>query len=271
MSFQNGVFVGNNNGLNWNPNGSNNNNNNNNNNNYLHRINTSLFEPPPNINLIQDASLFDLITWGALIIADYEITGNVNYDELSDVLHDLTTHPGIDEHVDNPEVRYVIDSLRDIQAGTFGVIPNIPAGVVGVIPNIPADANDVIPNITYGVIPNRGRISVPKNAINTVTLNSIVNGDQMINFQGEKNYGRFYKRNTFNRIPNNNIQGLKKNPTTRALIQPGPNLYTYTANVSGNLNENLGKINTTLFTEGGKARKSRRAKKSKKTRKNRKH
>ncbi len=163
-------------------------------------------------------------------------------------MHDLITHPGIDEHFNNPEVRYVIDTLREIQADEFNSVPN-----------------------PYAQIPNRGRISVPKNAANTVTLNSIVNGDQMINFQGEKNYGRFYKRNTFNRIPNNNIEGLKKNPTTRALIQPGPDIYTYTANVSGNLNENLGKINTTLFTEGGKARKSRRAKKSKKTRKNRKH
>ena len=250
MSFQNGVFVGNNNELNWNPNGSNNNNNNNNNNNYLHRINTSLFEPNLNINSIEDDRILDLLAGGNIIIAQYEMTGTVNYDELSDVLHDLITHPGIDEHFNNPEVRYVIDTLREIQADEFNAVPN-----------------------PYAQIPNRGRISVPKNATNTVTLNSIVNGDQMINFQGEKNYGHFYKRNTFNKI-SKNAQGFKKNPTTRALIKPDSNdsnIYTYTANVSGNLNENLAKINTTLFTEGGKARKSRRAKKSKKTRKNRKH
>jgi hypothetical protein len=77
----------------------------------------------------------------------------------------------------------------------------------------------------------------------------------MVDFQGEKNRGRYYKRSTYNNLPLNR-KGQKTNPFTRVPIKKD-NIYTYTA----------------VFEErntpsvGGKRRKVRKTRKSKKTRK----
>ncbi len=56
--------------------------------------------------------------------------------------------------------------------------------------------------------------TVPNNARNVITNNAIENGNDMVNFHGEYNMGRYYKRSTYNALR------AKKNPYTRRNIQP---------------------------------------------------
>ncbi len=55
---------------------------------------------------------------------------------------------------------------------------------------------------------------VPNNAQNIITNNAIQDGNEMVNFHGESNMGRYYKRSTYNALR------AKKNPYTRRNIQP---------------------------------------------------
>ncbi len=110
-----------------------------------------------------------------------------------------------------------------VPAGPVPVVPApvvpVPAGPVPVVPAAPQGA--------YAQMPHMGLIAVPAGTENIITTNAIAPGDEMVDFHGESGYGRYYKRSTFDLLPTN-PQGLKKNPTTRAIIQPG-NVHGYTA------------------------------------------
>jgi hypothetical protein len=55
--------------------------------------------------------------------------------------------------------------------------------------------------------------SLPANAINTITHGNIQDGNNMVNFQNEFKYGRFYTKNTYDKFK------LKQNPVTREPIK----------------------------------------------------
>jgi hypothetical protein len=74
------------------------------------------------------------------------------------------------------------------------------------------------------VYPNNGSrtiFQVPANATNAVMFDDIEEDENMVNFHGEADLGRFYKRSTFNGLQENPISGFKKNPFTRSTIRPG--------------------------------------------------
>lgn len=122
--------------------------------------------------------------------------------------------------------------------------------------------------VNYNHPENVGTLFVPAGSQNFVTYETIENGDKMVNFHGERKFNHYYTKNTFDQIVRN-YNGLKKNPSTRAVIQEN-NLKTYTASVG--IPDNMKKINTTLFTNGGKRRKTRKERKGRKARKtHRKH
>jgi hypothetical protein len=219
--------------------------------------------PPPSGNLpynfynnnnnnFYNERLDTLMLTAHLIIAQYDQTGHVDYFNLSNILHDILVYPGLQAPEGSDELR-VINRLKEIQSALA------PAALFPPPVNI------------YTNLQHRGVIPVPKNTSNALSLGSstIVNGNTMINFQGEKDFGRYYKKKNFNKFEFKD--GFKKNPYTRVNIDPtAPNTYTYIANVPANLNQNLREINTSLFETGGKRKKTRRSKMSKKTRKHKK-
>lgn len=85
-------------------------------------------------------------------------------------------------------------------------------------------------NNNYSNVSNVGTLNVPRGSTNTVTLDDIEEGEDMVNFQGEHGYGRYYKASTFDQIP---LSGrYKKNPTTRANITRN-NVRKYKAHLVG--------------------------------------
>jgi hypothetical protein len=62
---------------------------------------------------------------------------------------------------------------------------------------------------------------------NSITFDKIQNGNIMVNFHGEKNLGRYYKKSTYNALAN-----PKRNPHTRKNINKN-NLTIYKAKVGG--------------------------------------
>jgi hypothetical protein len=55
--------------------------------------------------------------------------------------------------------------------------------------------------------------NIPAGSANAVMINAISDGNSMVNFQGEFNRGRYYKKSTYNQFPD-----PKKNPFSRQLI-----------------------------------------------------
>ncbi len=68
--------------------------------------------------------------------------------------------------------------------------------------------------------------ALPRNAINAVTMEPIEEGQNMVNFHGESELGRYYTQNTYHALKD------KKNPFTRRNIKPR-NLVFYKAKVKG--------------------------------------
>jgi hypothetical protein len=208
-----------------------------------------------------DDQLGMLLMQAQMVIEGFNQTGDGNYQDISDIIHDLGVNPEFDERAVNGSEEMAIWTrlivIRDQLAGAFHAQQH--AAPVQVLAPAPG------PIIPYP-IPNQGRRTLPKGAENVISRNNIRVNNAMVNFQGESGYGRYYKRNTFNALPRN-AEGFKSNPATRARITQN-NVVGYTANISGNLPNNLRNINTTLFVEnGGKRRKTRRGRKAKKTRK----
>ncbi len=103
-------------------------------------------------------------------------------------------------------------------------------------------------------ITNEGFMNVPEGSINTITLNTIKDGNTLINFRGNKEnsfeskFGRYYKESTAGQ--------LNRHPSTRGDML---NKRRYTASIIPTLKNNNTGYNAN--TEGGtrKRRKSRRA------------
>ena len=112
--------------------------------------------------------------------------------------------------------------------------------------------------VDYNDPENVGTLFVPAGSQRFVTYETIQNGNKMVNFHGERKFNHYYTKNTFDQIVRN-YNGFKKNPSTRAVIQEN-NLKTYTANVG--MPTNMKKINTSLFSNGGKRRKTRKGRKA---------
>lgn len=70
-------------------------------------------------------------------------------------------------------------------------------------------------------------MNVPRNATNAILFTPITEGEPMVNFHGERGYGRYYSRATYNAMPT-----PKRNPQTRQFIQPR-NVRTYRARLVG--------------------------------------
>lgn len=112
----------------------------------------------------------------------------------------------------------------------------------------PAPAPGPAPNIrnlrtateSYNAMNNIGSLNIPKGSANTITLDDIQEGDEMVNFHGEHEYGRFYKKSSFNRIPVTYPSQFKKNPTTRANITR-KNAKKYKAHLVGGKKNRTGK------------------------------
>lgn len=81
-----------------------------------------------------------------------------------------------------------------------------------------------IENIDY-VPPRRGargatvpaQRNIPANATNAITYAPITDGNQMVNFQGEFDHGRYYKQSTYDQL-HPGPAGRKRNPFTQANI-----------------------------------------------------
>jgi hypothetical protein len=86
--------------------------------------------------------------------------------------------------------------------------------------------------------------NIPRNAENAVMMEPVQDGNNMVNFHGEYDLGRYYKKSTYN-----SMEYPKKNPFTRRAINSN-NLVQYKAKVGGR-------------------RKTRKTKKARKTRRSR--
>ena len=80
------------------------------------------------------------------------------------------------------------------------------------------------PVVSHPVVAPR---NIPRNAENAITMNAIQNGNNMVNFHGEYNLGRYYKKGTYN-----SFREPKKNPYTRRNIA-STNAVQYKAKVGG--------------------------------------
>ena len=56
-------------------------------------------------------------------------------------------------------------------------------------------------------------MNIPSNAVNTLTEEPILNGNNMVNFNTERNRGRYYKKSSYSKLP------VKENPYTRRPIE----------------------------------------------------
>ena len=214
----------------------------------------------------EDDELGDLLFTAELIIGSDAAGDPVNYNDLSSVLHDIGVHPEIDQRIENdPAILQTLDRLQAIQDRLAGAHHAAQAAVhIGAPIAVAAPEQ----NYSFTNLNNNGRVKVPKNTTNVIQLNTVRNGNEMINFQGERDRGYYYRKANFKGFTKNK-DGFRLNPRTRARIEPG-SVRRYTANVSANLPNNLRSINTSLFVEEGGKRKGRKTRKAKKVRKTRK-
>jgi len=115
-------------------------------------------------------------------------------------------------------------------------------------------------------LPYGGHLLVSDNATNVATMESIADGDELVNWnmhadlQGrrESNFGYYYTQNTYNKLPDPKIS-----PTTRTLINTkNPRRYTalLPAFPSGSANAGLFKRTRSKKTRSNKKGKSRKNK-----------
>jgi hypothetical protein len=193
-----------------------------------------------------DDELGDLLMTAELLIDQFDRTGNANYQDVSDVIHDLGVSQAFDERaVNGSHEMNVWNRLNEIRNQ---LAPGFHARAAPAV-QVQAFPAAVAPGNIYSPIANVGRRTLPTGSENVVSRNNIRQNNAMVNFHGESGYGRYYKRNTFNSLPTN-AQGEKQNPATRAPIR-AQNVVTYTANIA---------------EEGGKRRKSRKTRKTRKSR-----
>lgn len=98
--------------------------------------------------------------------------------------------------------------------------------------------------------PHNGNIALPNNATNTVSLEAIEFPQEMVDFHGERGYGRYYTQNTFNRL------NPRLNPITRQPIR-NTNIRRYRA------------VAQAQAPQGGRKRTRKATRKQRKTRRSR--
>jgi hypothetical protein len=145
------------------------------------------------------------------------------------ISHNLTYEEGI---TINEEI---FDSLMPIFLHEIHIRGGQPFSGFGNFADVPVLQElldpDYISTNHSTMYPNNGQRTnrnVPANATNAVSYENIVNGANMVNFQGEFGHGRFYTKNTFNKIQPYIYSGKKRNPFTQQNIEPG-NITRYTA------------------------------------------
>jgi len=105
---------------------------------------------------------------------------------------------GIDHYI----VGYINQSLTNFNNGNSNVNSN------AVNANVNTAANYTTNNISFNE-----ELTIPNNATNAITFESIHSGNHLVNFHNEASHGRYYKKNTFNELR------PKKNPYTRRNIK----------------------------------------------------
>jgi hypothetical protein len=78
-------------------------------------------------------------------------------------------------------------------------------------PEVSNTIQDLFGRFKQGPPPNP---NIPAGSENAITFEPIRDGDEMVNFHGERNQGRYYRKATYNRMPL-----PKKNPFTRRAIR----------------------------------------------------
>ncbi len=73
------------------------------------------------------------------------------------------------------------------------------------------------------LLPNPGMtrtpLSVPRGSENAVLYIPIEDGEELVNFHGESNLGRYYKQESFNALPEPRLNPFTRNPITRKNIK----------------------------------------------------
>lgn len=123
--------------------------------------------------------------------------------------------------------------------------------------------NQYIPSINTNYPNNRQRTNrnLPANAENSISMNAIENGTNMVNFHDEFGHGRYYKASTFNSIRRNNDTRLKHNPSTRQPIAP-TNITRYRARVPPKTKNTNANTNVNSNGNGKTRRRKRKTRKS---------
>ena len=94
---------------------------------------------------------------------------------------------------------------------------------------------------------NIGEKDIPANSRNAITGEKIPNGTNMVNFQNEYTQGRYYTKNSFNKIPF--TQKYKKNPQnqsniTKNTVKKWKAKVSVQANTNGNRSTNTRRNNS---------------------------
>lgn len=110
----------------------------------------------------------------------------------------------------------VVSSLREAAAHISVEYPDhaaILAPMLAVPAPAPAPAPAPMPAHAAAPVVPLAQRNIPEGSNNTITMNAIHNGNEMVNFHNEYAVGRYYKRHTYNMLPNPKI-----NPYSRAHI-----------------------------------------------------
>lgn len=105
---------------------------------------------------------------------------------------------------------YMFDSLR---------LPNIGVGVKVKF------VSSISPPVVARPIIN---LEIPRGTTNAITYDDIQNRNNIVDFNDEKSFGRYYKKNTYDRI----MSTTKMNPFTRTIINPST-VVQYKATLKG--------------------------------------
>jgi hypothetical protein len=169
------------------------------------------------------------------------------YPDMTHIMLDINIRDGDDDDFDDNYGYNVLNLTRDASpqdAVFFSRLLDLGRAVRDGTP-LPASHGIEGPAPAPALAPELRNL--PANATNAITYDPIVNGTNMVNFQGEFDHGRYYKRNTFAQLPAG-PNGRKRNPYTQQNIM---NTRSYRARIP-------------QPAEGGRRRKTRRRRRSKK-------
>lgn len=225
----------------------------------MKRLYTNVFEDLNQTNTdMFENNIFSMLKWKYEDKINEEEFLLENWDE---IMYDLPV---------NDSIEIYIEALMELQ-GTFPtffntvVIPKLirqydalrQRSPVYVSPIMTVGAVAASTKDIYSNIQNVGSRNVPANATNVVSLQNIENGTNMVNFHDEFDHGRYYTKNTFDRL-NIKAHGKKENPSTRQPIKP-TNVKKYKALVkaTGGAKTRKGRKNRKATRKGRKGTKRR--------------